>query len=218
MRARGARNARRAAALLVATMAACAPRAVALTGSVVAPARIPDTRLTPGAQHVVFKWNYRDPDMFASGDGAARIVAPDSVRIDLFVAGGMGSGYAIVIGDSTWSPAGERLNRFLPPVSMLWAALGRLAVPAGDTTVRVDGATMRADIARGASVMRVAFTGDRLTVIEHIEGGAIRERVEHQPGPAETIQYDQFGAHRTLTLTITRRQPAAGFDAQIWKH
>ena len=217
MRRAHGRVACRAAALALAVAGGCTPRAAALVGAVAAPTHIPAARLAPGAQHVVFRWEYRDPDMFATGEGAARIVSPDSVRIDLFLDRGMGSGYAIVIGDSAWSPAGEQLHRFLPPVSMLWGALGRLAVAPGDTTVRVDGDTTRADIARGASVMRVAFTGDRLTTIEHIEGGGIRERVTRGDGALETIHYDQFGAHRSLTLTVTRRQPAAGFDAKIWQ-
>jgi len=204
--------------LVLACACGCVPHAAALTGTIAAPTRIPDARLVPGAQHVVFRWEYKDPDMFARGEGAARVIAPDSVRIDLFLDGGLGSGYAIVIGDSAWSPAGERLNRFLPPVAILWAALGRLAVPPGDTTVRVDGAIARADIARGASVMRIAFTGERLTTIEHIEAGSIRERLERQAGPPEAIRYEQFSAHRSLTLTITRRQPSAGFDAKIWQH
>jgi hypothetical protein len=206
-----------AATAVLSTGMACAPHAAALPGTFAAPTRIPAARLAPGAQQVVFRWEYRDPDMFATGEGAARVAAPDSVRIDLFLDRGMGSGYAIVIGDSAWSPGGEQLHRFLPPVSMLWAALGRLAVPAGDTTVRVDGATTGSDIARGTTVMRVAFAGERLSTIEHIEGGAIRERVARPAGTPETIQYEQFAAHRSLTLTVTRRQFAAGFDAKIWQ-
>lgn len=212
------RRAHVAAAIVIAVVGGCAPRAAALSGTAASPTRIPDARLAGGAEQVVFNWEYKDPDMFAGGEGSARIVAPDSVRVDLFLARGMGSGYAIVIGDSMWSPAGEQLRRFLPPAAMLWAALGRLAVPPGDTTVRVDGGVTRADIAQGASVMRVAFTDGHLTTIEHIEGGGIRERVERRPGVPETILYEQFNAHRALTLTITRRQRAAGFDATIWQH
>ena len=133
------------------TVASCAPRAVALAGAVAAPARLPLARLAAGSQQLTFTWTYRDPDMFAAGEGAARVAGPDSARLDLFLRGGMGSGFAIVLGDTIFTSGGAMVARFLPPVSMFWAALGRLAVPPGDTTVRVEGAMIRADIARGPS-------------------------------------------------------------------
>ena len=207
---RMARGAVLAGALLAAS---CAPRAIALAGESASPARIPVARLAPGTHQVTFTWSYRDPDMFASGEGAVRIAAPDSARIDLFLRGGMGSGFAIVLGDSIFTPGGAMIARFLPPVSMFWAALGRLAVPPGDTTVRVDGAITRADIGYAADVLRVAFERDRLASIERIAGGSVIERVGR--GVTE-IRYEHYTARRSLALTITRTQPAGPFDAAIW--
>ncbi|MBI2796388.1 MAG: hypothetical protein HYX65_06780 [Gemmatimonadetes bacterium] len=213
MRGRAVARCALVAAALVA--ASCTPRAVALAGAPVEPARLPAARLAPGSQQITFTWTYRDPDQFASGEGAARVAGPDSARVDLFLRGGLGSGFAIVLGDSIFSPGGSTLMRFLPPVSMFWAALGRLAVPPGDTTVRMEGTVLRADIRRGPAVMRVEFDGERLAWIENIERGGIVERVTRG---ARVLTYEHFVARRALSLTITRTQSVGPFDAAIWTH
>lgn len=208
----------RARALLAAlTLAAgCAPRATALVGTEVAPSRIPVAALPRARQLVAFTWAYEDADLRAQGEGAARVAPPDSARLDLFLAGGMGGGQALVLGDSLILPSsGGMLKRFLPPVAMFWAALGRLAVPPGDTAVRVDGATTRADIARGPDVMRATFEGGQLAVLEHVVGGSIAERLT-RAGPRLT--YEHLGYRRRLTLVLTRTTDAASFDAAIWLH
>ena len=42
--------------------------------------------------------------MTARGEGVARIASPDSVRMDFFLGGGLGSGAAVLIGDSLSGP------------------------------------------------------------------------------------------------------------------
>ena len=84
---------------------ACAPRAGKLTGTA-APARFPATELPRGNQRIVFRWDYIDQALAAKGEGVARIASPDSVRLDFFLDGGLGGGYAIVIGDSISTPGG----------------------------------------------------------------------------------------------------------------
>ena len=197
-------------------LGACVPKAGALGGAAAAPARIPRAELLHAPQLVVFAWSYEDTEMRARGEGSARLTAPDSARLDLFLAGGLGSGTALIFGDSLILPSNAGLiKRFIPPVAMFWAAIGRLAVGPGDTTVRVDGALTRADIARGGSVMRVSFDGERLASLERIADGGIQERVTRL---AEKTEYQHLGARRRLTLVITRTTNVAGFDASIWQH
>ncbi len=210
-------TARQLACLAALALAAgCAPRAPALTGAPVEPSRLPTTELPRARRLVAFTWAYEDADLRAQGEGAARVAPPDSARLDLFLAGGLGGGQALVLGDSLILPgSGGMLKRFLPPVAMFWAALGRLAVPAGDTAVRVDGATTRADSARGADVMRATFEGGQLAVLEHVGGGTIAERLV-RTGPR--LVYEHLGFRRRLTLVLTRTTDAASFDAAIWLH
>ncbi len=196
-------------------LAGCVPKATVLAGSAVAPTRLPSGLLVRAHQTIAFTWAYQDVELRAQGEGAARISAPDSARLDLFMSGGLGGGHAVILGDSLYLPPnGGMLKRFLPPVAMFWAAIGRLAVPQGDTTVRVDASRTHADIARGRETMRVTFEGDRLATLERISDGGIVERLTR--GDART-EYEHLAARRKLTLVITRTTDAASFDAAIFE-
>ena len=191
----------------------CARAAPPLAG-VPAPDRsLPSLMLSPGHRHVVFKWEYEEGGIAARGDGSVRSAAPDSARLDFFLGGGLGAGAAILIGDSLRSPNAELARRYIPPTPMMWAALGRLAIPAlPDTVVRVDGDLLRADVGRPVQ-WRVAIHGDTLTSLQHISGGKITESLTRRPNGL--IVYEAPGARRTLTLTILRDQPGS-FDGSIW--
>ena len=194
--------------------AGCVPRVAPLEGAP-APARLPRAELAPGYRQHVLRWEFADPDFRARGEGVARIAPPDSARLDLFIAGLLGgSGVAFLIGDSIIAPGGNLIRRFVPPPPLMWAALGRLAVPpAADTTVRVDGDTLRADIG-SADRWRATFAGDRLVRLERIEGGRIREWVDR--ATPQDVRYRHEGARRSLDITITRTETVPAFDGSIW--
>lgn len=199
---------------LVAGAAACAPKAPPLVGTV-APVSIPATRLPPVHRKIVFLWSYADPDFRAKGDGAARVAPPDSVRLDLFVGGGYGSGSAVLVADQLVARGDDRIRSYLPPVPLLWAALGRLAVPpAADTAARVDGDTLRVEIGSDPA-WRVTFAADELRRIELIEGGRIQQWVTRDS--AGHVHYENERARRTLDLTVTRVDTLSAFDAAIWR-
>lgn len=192
----------------------CAPRAGSLRGAP-APANFPRAELPPGHQRLVFRWEYADQALGARGEGAARVAPPDSVRLDFFLDGGAAGGFAIVVGDSIYTPGGDEVRRYLPPVALLWAALGRLAVPAApDTVAKVDGNVLRADIGRGPT-WRIAFEGDQLTRVERIVDG---RRLEWMNRNGSEVRYQHERASRSLTLKITSTDAAAPFDPEIWRH
>ncbi|GAC1479064.1 MAG: hypothetical protein NVS1B4_23320 [Gemmatimonadaceae bacterium] len=193
---------------------ACVPHVQALPGIVAAP-RLPPARLPPGHRRVVFTWQYDDPDMTARGEGVARIASPDSVRLDLFLAGGFGSAVAFLVGDSLHAPGGDLARRLLPPVPLAWAALGRLALPPfPDTVARVDGGLLRADIGHGHR-WRVTFAQDSLLSVERIEGDRLLESVHREVHG--TVRYAHLGAHRKLTLSVTRTDSVTAFDRSVWQ-
>ncbi len=201
-------------ALLIAFFAiGCVPSAPPLPG-VLAPDRsLPALDLPAGHRHLVFKWDYQEGDILARGDGSVRTAAPDSARLDFFLGGGLGAGAAILIGDSLRAPNVELARRYIPPAPMMWAALGRLAIPAlSDTVVRVDGDLLRADVGRPIQ-WRVAIKGDTVVALEHISGGKIIESLTREANGA--LVYQAPGARRRLTLNILRQQPGS-FDATIW--
>ncbi|MGK2934037.1 MAG: hypothetical protein ACSLFE_02190 [Gemmatimonadaceae bacterium] len=195
-------------------MVACAPPAAKPLGGVLAPmVALPSSELAPGYRQVVFDWEFEQGDARMRGEGVVRIAPPDSARLDLFLAGGYGGGGAVLIGDDLRAPLVESARRLIPPAPMLWAAFGRLAIPAAaDTTVRVDGSTVRADIG-AAPVWRVEFHGPRLARLDRIDDGRVRDFLNRRE---RVVIYESFSPRSKLTLRITRDEPAMGFDANIW--
>jgi hypothetical protein len=191
----------------------CARAAAPLKG-VLAPDRtLPAISMPSGHRHIVFKWDYQEGEVAARGDGSIRTAAPDSARLDFFLGGGLGAGGAILIGDSLRTPHADLARRYIPPTPLLWAALGRLAIPPlPDTVVRLDGELTRADIGRPLQ-WRVALHGDTLVELQHISSGKISESLVR--GADGTLTFEAPGARRTLRLTILREEPGS-FDASIW--
>jgi hypothetical protein len=201
-------------ALLAIPLAACAPRLAPLTGVPVPASRLPRTTLAPEHQKVIFDWELEDRDMSSRGDGAARISAPDSARLDFFLAGGLG-GSAVLISDSLEAPGGDAIRRFIPPPTLMWAALGRVALPnLPDTAIRIEGSVLRADIGRPVA-WRLTFHGDTLVRAERVDEGRVAEWVE-RADPSH-VRYRNEGSHRSLQLSITRREEVPGFDSSIWR-
>jgi hypothetical protein len=228
------RSAAVATIALLGAVACVPPRVLPLSG-VPTTMHLPTATLPPGHERLVFRWHYHDPDIEAVGDGSARLAAPDSARLDFVADHGMGGGYALLFGDTLVAPSAGVFRRYLPPVPLLWAGVGRLAVPpAVDTVVRLDGDTLRADIGALAAqaatahgggdrqpVWRVAFVAGQLVALARLTGGRVREAVTRRPesegsGGSE-VKYDALGGRRTLTLTRVRSEAVSGFDEAIWR-
>jgi hypothetical protein len=200
------------AALLALGASSCNPKAPPLVGAVV-PARIPRAALPPVHRTIIFEWSYRDPDLQARGEGAARVAPPDSVRIDLFL-GGVGSTRATLIGHALRVPGGALIRNLLPPPPLLWASLGRLDVPpAPDTVARLDADTLRVDIGRDPR-WRSTFIGDSLAGLMLIDGGRQQQWVVRRDS---TVHYEHVGGRRTLRLRIVRVDTVPPFDDEIWR-
>ncbi len=197
-------------------LVACGPpRVTTLPGELAPVQRLPSGTLETGRRKIVYQWELHDGEMIARGDGVARVASPDSIRMDFFLAGGFGSGAAILIGDSLQVPGPDLMRKLVPPRPLLWASLGRLDLPAEpDTTVRVDGNIVRADI--GAPThWRVTFRGDSLMRLERVDQGRLQEWVERVG--EQKVQYRNEGARRSLSLTILSSDAVAPFDPSIWR-
>lgn len=201
----------------IAGIAACAPpRLAPLTGEPAPANRMPRAALPPGHHKIVFNWEASQFTMSTRGDGAARIAAPDSARLDFFVGGGYGGGQVVLIGDSLRTPPNMSTpDGMIPSASLLWAALGRVALPnLPDTVIRVEGTTLRADIGR-PTAWRVSFHGDSLVRVERVQDGRVAEWVDR--GDPTRIKYRNESARRTLQLTITGTEDGGAFDGTIWR-
>jgi hypothetical protein len=202
-------------AALALTVAGCAPRLRPLAGAPV-PVRLPVAELPQGHRRVVFTWEMRDPEFHVRGEGVARLASPDSARLDFFVGGGLGGGRAVLIGQTVRTPGGDLARRLIPPAPLLWAALGRLAVPAArDTAVRVDDGVLRADVG-APPAWRVTFRGDTLVRLDRVSGERVAEWVERSS--PDRVRYRHESARRELTLVVQRVvEETSPFDATIWR-
>jgi hypothetical protein len=211
---------RSCAAVLGATLlAACVTPRLAPLPNASAPSAqrepLPLIELPRHSQRIVFNWRLQEAELEVRGEGAARIASPDSVRVDLFVAGGLGNGAAWVIGDDMRLEAPEALRRVLPPPAFLWGALGRFAIPAGrDTLISRTDSTLIADIGPNPH-WRLALRGRRIARLERADGDKVVDRLERRDDG--TLVYFHAPTRRQLTLTITRVDSVAPFDASIWR-
>lgn len=199
--------------LLASLTAACGRRAAPLVG-VPSPERVlPTIELASKHRRIVFRWDYEENSLMARGEGAVRASAPDSARVDLFLNGGILVGKAILIGNTLRATNQEQVQRFLPPPPLMWAALGRLAIPPlPDTVVTVEGDVIHADIGRPAT-WRVTIKGNRVMQLARLSGGRIAEVVTRDAGGR--LLYEVPG-RRKLWLGITRDEEVPAFDASIW--
>lgn len=202
-----------ALAAIISIVAGCAPKASPLSGTLAPERSIPKIELAQGHRRIVFRWDYEENSLIAHGEGAIRAASPDSARVDLFLNGGIVVGRAILIGNTLKATNQEQVERFLPPPPMMWAALGRLAIPAlPDTVVTVEGDALHADIGRPAA-WRVTIKGTRLMQLARLSGGRIVELVTRDEGGR--LLYEVPG-RRKLWLGITRDEEVPAFDASIW--
>jgi hypothetical protein len=195
--------------------AGCRPPKVAALPGEIAPSRgLPIGELPTGYRKIVFQWELQDNELTARGEGVARVASPDSVRLDFFLGGGLGSGAAILIGDSLQVPGPDMVRKLIPPRPLLWAALGRLQLPAvRDTTIRVEGAILRADVG-SPTQWRVTFRGDTLARLERVGDGRLLEWVDRSAD--RRVQYRNEQNRRSLSLVIQRSDAVQAFDPSIW--
>ncbi|MCU0618336.1 MAG: hypothetical protein MUF40_00270 [Gemmatimonadaceae bacterium] len=200
---------------LAAGLGACVPRVAPLVGATRPVTPLPRLELPAHHQRVVFRWRIRESELEVRGDGAARIAPPDSARLDLFVAGGLGSGAAWVVGDDLrLGPAPEALRRALPPPVFLWAALGRFALPPGRDTLLVStDSTLVIEIGPTPR-WRAELRGGRLVRLERVEGEKLVDRLERRADGA--LAYLHAPTRRQLFLDVQRTDSVAPFDADIW--
>ncbi len=186
--------------------AACLPHAAPLAGAA-APRSValPRIGLPPQPRRVTFTWRYEEQNgVSVRGEGVARVVPPDSARLQFFLAGGYGSGTAALAGDHLELPDRDEFRRLIPAAPLLWAALGRLAVPpAADTILRLDGDTLRADVGH-APTWRVTLVRDSLRRVERIDNGRVSERLDRS---ATSVLYRHEVERRSLRIDLVRDTP-----------
>jgi len=193
--------------------AGCARQAVPLVGTPAPERKLPVIELPAGHRRIVFRWDYEENALIVRGEGSIRVASPDTARMDLFLNGGVAVGRALLIGNTLRATNQAQVERVLPPPPMMWAALGRLVIPAlPDTVITVEGDVLHAEIGRPAA-WQVTVKGNRLMQLVRLNGGKVAERVTRDEGGR--LLYEVPG-RRKLWLGITRDEEVPAFDASIW--
>lgn len=188
------------------------------------------TTLPRAAALIRFRWRYQDERVKYAGRGTARIAPPDSLRFDFAGPLGLGSGAAVVIGDSVaWADPEKNFRSLVPAIPMLWAALGMVQPPPAEAAVfgrwsGSDGDTTRI-------VWRFARQDDTLDVVATHGSSGVLEAEWRRGGKAVARSRSQLDADRRPTgarvdfpegparfeLTVVAIDTAAVFPPAIWR-
>lgn len=203
-------------AVLVITAAGCGPKIAPLTGVVAESSDLRSYDLPRGSSQKVITWELQEGPMFLRGEGLVRVSYPDTARVDLQVSGGFGGGVSVIlIGDRAVFPPGAMMTHLLPSPPLLWAALGRLSpIAASDTTVRIQGDTLRADLGNPVQ-WRVNAVNNRLTMLERVSDGRIAEITSLTE--SGTVIYEN-PRKRKLVIRIHNTTQVDSFEPRVWRY
>lgn len=173
-----------------------------------------------------FKFGYQDEGRSWGGHGTARVAPADSLRFDYTGPLGLGSGAAVVVGDSVmWADPAENFRSLVPAVAILWTALGIVRPPGAEAMVERAESPPR-------SIWRFVQNGDTLDYVLSAEGakrilesewrknGKVQARcrtelnTSGQPATAH-VTFPEVPAR--LDFTVVAVDTTAVFAPAIWR-
>ena len=177
-----------------------------------------------GNRQIRFKFKFKDPKGKVGGRGAARIAAPDSLRLDMQGPFGLGKGAAMVNGDSTeWIKGPDAIKRIVPDFRLMWSMLGFARPPAEGAALSVSEsgdvtAWSYATAEDTVEYVRTAGATPSLVALVRKEG-AVLGRSETTFGPDGNPIKAQLivpGTSARLDLTFTESTAPATFKPDTW--
>jgi hypothetical protein len=180
-------------------------------------------RTAPAQRQIIrLGWRADDGRLQLSGNGAARVAPPDSLRADIAATLGLGRATVILAGDIAESQPASVVDQVLPDRFALWAALGIMRPPTG--IVRVERLEAGARI-----VWRVTDGSGKITIFELASGALVsvsREeggrttsqmRLTRENGEAKHASLVDFSRSLRLEIEITGREPSDAFSPETWR-
>jgi hypothetical protein len=209
------------------TAGACAPPPPAgppipqAEGEAIVAALAQSARLRDTAQ-IRFDWSVSEQGARADGTGVARVQAPASARLDLFLRNGTTVAVGTLL-DGELRVAGEAPAEAIPPPDLMWAALGVFR-PGREATLQgaryLEGGTELRYAAGPGQELRYLVEGERIVRVELYEGGHAVHRMElappQQDGYPTEARYRNLSARRELTLTTRSVTHVDAFPPDIW--
>lgn len=218
------RSCSRIAPFLAVACVACSARPYTAAGPVsyevereAIEATVPDRPL-----RVVFDWRVLERDARFTGKGVARVQPPYHARLDLF--GPRGESYlsaAAVDGELRLPPSVSMAA--IPPVPLLWSALGIFLPPQGARLVVAtrDGEKSRLEYEDNGARWRFELVGNRMRKAEWVRPDGARATVELKGNgpfgiPNEAV-YRDWAAFTELTLKSDEVESVGPFPPEIWR-
>ncbi len=177
---------------------------------------------TPGKSlWIRFDWEARERDGRFTGQGAARVQAPELARLDLF--GPRGESYlsaAVVEGEVRLPPSATAA--VIPPPALLWGALGVFQPPAGAelTASLQEGKRLRLEYSDGPARWKFEFDADRLRRVEWNGPEGARKTVELKGEGASRLPreavYRDWKAFTELKLKLGEVEEVDSFPPDTW--
>jgi hypothetical protein len=172
-----------------------------------------------------FRFTYKDRRRDWGGRGTARVAQPDSLRFDYTGPLGLGSGAAVVVGDSTqWAQPEQNFRSFIPAIRMLWAALGVVRPPDSTAAVAVARVPSRTIWRFGAGLDTIDYVvtegPDHTLEAEWRHAGKIQARsrteldVRGMPTAARVLFPE---ASARFELTVVGVDTTAVFAPSLWQ-
>ena len=177
----------------------------------------------PAARQILrISWRADDGHIELSGNGAVRIAPPDSLRLDIAAALGLGRSILIMTGDSVVAQPASAVDQILPDRFALWAALGIMRPPPGRMSYETAGDGDRAQ-------WRVTDAEGRMTVFE-LQGGALTSVTRQEAGrttsqlrltrggTGQVTRANLLDTSRSFLfqVDINGREPSEAFAPAIW--
>lgn len=212
------------APLVAAVLIACAARSDTPSAPVnpdVARAAMEANRHT-SPLWIIFDWEAREREGRFTGQGAARVEAPDRARLDLF--GPRGESYlSAAIVDGEIRLPNSAAADVVPPPALLWGALGIFQPPAGGEltrSVRNNGG-LRLEYRDGDDLWTFEFQQDRLRRVELKGRDGAKKTIELKGEggaslPREAI-YRDWAAFTELKLKLGEVEEVDSFPPETWQ-
>jgi hypothetical protein len=177
-----------------------------------------------GHRQLRFKFKFRDPKGKVGGRGAARIAAPDSLRLDMQGPFGLGKGAAMVNGDSTeWIKGPDAIKRIVPDFRLMWSMLGFTRPPPDGAVLSASesGDVIAWSYATATDTVEYVRTGGgmpSLVALVRRDGGVLgRSETTFGPdGAPVKAQLIVPGTSARLDLTFTESTAPATFKPDTW--
>lgn len=141
------------------------------------------------SREIRFRWQLRDDQGAAGGQGRVRLAIPDSARLDVRGPLGSGRAAAFVSGDTAlWAEPESDVKRLVPNYELFWALLGVVRGPSPSATVH-------------------RYSDAKLTTYRYIEGADTVDYVQVAGPPARLFSEVRQAGKRIGTVQTT-------FDAE----